>query len=402
MINKHIYSAKIFLYLFCLSLFVFLAHTAYTKTSVYSDGRYYYAYTRSFVIDRDLMLANEFKKLSISQGKNVQGYPVNSYPPGTSFLWTPLFWMADNLIETVNTIAHKNLGSDGYGLIYQTSSAVTNIILGLSGLYLLLLLLKQFFSKEISFLTVLALFFATNLFFYIAVEPINSHAASFFVASLFTYMLLSDSKRSVKKYLILGTLSGFLGIIRTHDALIGIPALISNQLSKNKEKLSKYASLAVGFLVGFLPQIILWKFFYNVYFNVFLSSNKWGYGFDFANPHIDFILFNPEKGFFVITPIMFFSFIGLFLFRKKNKNIFIYALTYFLLQVFLISSWADYGQGGSFSIRMLVSTYPLLSFGLASIIEKSKKVFKTSETITLLVLFSILNFVLIVGYLLRY
>jgi hypothetical protein len=215
-------------------------------------------------------------------------------------------------------------------------------------------------------------------------------------------MLLSDSKRSVKKYLILGTLSGFLGIIRTHDALIGIPALISNRLSKNKEKLSKYASLAVGFLVGFLPQIILWKFFYNVYFNVFLSSNKWGYGFDFANPHIDFILFNPEKGFFVITPIMFFSFIGLFLFRKKDKNIFIYALTYFLLQVFLISSWADYSQGGSFSIRMLVSTYPLLSFGLASIIEKSKKVFKTSETITLLVLFSILNLVLIVGYLLRY
>lgn len=402
MINKYIYSIKIFFLLFFFSFLVFCAHTAYTKTSVYSDGRYYYAYTRSIVIDHDINLSNEFKKLSISQGKNESGFTINPYPPGTSFLWIPLFWMADGLVTITNTFIGSGLGLNGYGLIYQASSALTNIILGLFGLYLIFLLVKKYFLKEIAFLTALTLFSATNLFFYLAIEPVNSHAASFFVASLFTYLMLSYKDKGTKKNLLLGIISGFLGTIRTPDGLIGLTAAASTLQSKYKSKITKFAILVIGFIIGFLPQLLLWKFFYNKYFNIYLSSAKWGYGFDLLHPHIGFLLFDPEKGFFVITPIMFFAFIGLFLFKKKDKSLFIYALSYFLLQVYLISSWADYSQGGSFSIRMLISTYPFLAFGLASIIERSKKIFKLKETSFLLLLFSILNFVLIIGYLLRY
>ena len=45
--------------IFIASFFIFLAHTAFTKTAIFADGKFYYAITRSLVKDFDLKIGDE-------------------------------------------------------------------------------------------------------------------------------------------------------------------------------------------------------------------------------------------------------------------------------------------------------------------------------------------------------
>lgn len=387
----------LFLGIFLFSFFVFLAHTKVTKTAIFADGRFYYAYTRSIVRDFDLNLINDYRILGIKPAINSRGLAINVYPPGTSLFWLPSFWLADGLINTINVFPKVNLDNSGFGLIHQSAVSATSIFLGTLGLYLVFSFLKKFFSKQVSLFTTFALFSATNLFFYIAVEPINSHAISFFVSSLFVFYFIQKKDMLDKiNYFTLGVLGGLAGLVRTQDFLISLLPL--STIFKTSRKLKNVFYLSLGAVLAFLPQIILWKLF----FNTFSRSPYLAIGFNFQNPQIFHVLFNTQNGFFMLTPITLLAFLGLFAFRKKNIIFFRLALTFFLLQLYLISSWSAYTQGGSFSIRMLISTYPLLSLGLATAIDKSIKKVGNIATLSVILLLSILNSFLIIRYLLLY
>lgn len=394
---KKIIERYLFISIFFLSIFIFLAHTVFTKTAIFADGRFYFAYTRSLVFDHDINLVNEFKALSIKPDVNNRGLAVSPYPPGASILWAFPYWMINNAIDVINPLFQANFEVRGFEFVYQLIAALTSTFLGTFGLYLTYLIINKYFAKRVALLCVAVLFLTTNLLFYIAVEPINSHAASFFISSLFVYFLLEKVKSNrTKYYIFIGALAGFAGTTRTQDSLIGILPLISIIISGAKQVFKKWLSLFLGLIIGLLPQIVLWKAFYNIYF----TGPTWGYGFTFSYPHIIHVLFNPQNGLFTITPVVLISFLGLFLLRKKDKAVFFYALFYFLLQLYMVSSWKEYFQGGSFSIRMLITTYPLLSFGLASVIEKSLSKFGSSITFLAILSFGILNSVLIIRYLL--
>ena len=384
--------------LFIFSLLVFLAHLSYTKTALYSDTRFYFAYTRSVVKDFDLNFTNEYKNLNAGGPPNSIGIPTNFYPPGVSIFWIPGFFIADLLAKSIDLFIPNLINTSGYGIFYQFFVGSTSIFLGLFGLYLVFLLLKGYFSKKITLLSIATLFLTTNLFFYIAVEPINSHAVSFFVSSLFVYYFLKHAKDK-NYYLILGIIGGVTGLVRTQDLLILIFPVIKifkESLKISPRLITNYRSLITGFILSLLPQVAIWKFF----FNTFWYSPYMNYGFNFTNPKIFYVLFNAQNGLFTTTPVVILFIIGSFLFLKRDRKLAFYALLYFLLQLYVVSSWAEYFQGGSFSIRMLINTYPFLSFGLAEVIEKlvDKKGLVTASLI--LGFASILNMTLIIRYLL--
>jgi hypothetical protein len=58
---------------------------------------------------------------------------------------------------------------------------------------------------------------------------------------------------------------------------------------------------------------------------------------------------------------MIFPLIGFIFLYKENRNIFYPILIFFLLSFWLISSWTEWWYGASYSIRPLVTQYPLLS-----------------------------------------
>ena len=409
-IEKYLFTTLLFI-----STFIYLFHTVYTKTSIFADGRYYYSITRSIVKDWDIDFENDYKFFDIQMPEGISGTPINFYPPGVSFFWIFGFWLAGGVVQILDIFI--KIDTSGLGFIYQLSTALTSIFLGLFGLFLVQKIASKFFSKTASLLATFSLFSTTNLLFYIAVEPINSHAVSFFVSAFFVYYflnyshshpeLISGSKKIPKPvrndkgyYLTLGIIAGVAGLVRTQDLLILILPAIHIILKQRHDfrLLTTYILLLTSGAFGaFLPQLILWKYFYGTY----LISPYLEFGFNFLHPQIKHVLFNLQNGLFTMTPAIALAFLGLFLI-KNHYSLKFYSLLYFLLQLYLISSWNAYSQGGSYSIRMIITTYPLLSLGLAKISEEMIKKIGTSKTFLAISFFSLINAIMIIRYLILF
>lgn len=406
--NKLLKVNAFFPAVFVLSISVFLAHTAFTKTAIFADGRFYYATTRSIVKDFDIKLANEFKLLGMPESYTKGNYSWNKYPPGSSFFWIPLYSQAEGLNNLLTFVCPlqmcTQLGKAGFGLIYQTSVAITGAILGTLGLYLIFILLKEHFPKTQSLMSVLSLFAATNLFFYIAVEPINSHTSSFFVSSLFTYYFI-EHRKDKYYYPLLGILGGIAGLVRTQDLLILILPIIqiTKENYKNIPKLvADNLSLIATAILAFTPQVYFWKKIFGIFwYSPYLSE-----GINLKSPKLIYVLFNGQNGLFSLTPIILLAFLGLIIILKnrsaKLKLISLYAIVYFTLQLYLISSWSSYYQGGSFGIRMIITTYPFLAFGLAEIVNILSSRLGSEKSWGLIATFSLINQLLMVRYLLLF
>ncbi len=396
--------SKLFSFFCLISITIFLSHSLFTKTSVFADAKFYYSFTRSLVFDHDLLLGNEFFALGLLKVIPESLFIPSFYPPGVSILWIPLYSLAYGALNLYR-IFIPNLQFSGYEAFFEYSCGITSILLGVFALYLVFKMLSKHFSNDVSLLATSTLFLATNLFFYIAVEPINSHAASFFVSTLFIFLFFTRKKDGFY-YFLLGIIGGFAGVVRTQDLLILILPLlyIISHYWESFRTLSSYNLLLIaGTLLGFFPQILLWKYFYNT----FWYSPYIDVGFKFLNPQIFHVLFNAQNGLLTTTPVIAVAFLGLiFKIMQSSKNktgeIYIYALIYFLLQLYLISSWNVYSQGGSYSIRMIVTTYPLLAFGLTYMTERSVAKFGKKATLVLIILISFINFLSILNYLLKY
>ena len=208
LLSKFLSAKYIFPVIFIFSILIFLSHTIFTKTAIFADGKFYYSITRSIVKDFDIKFANEYERLGIGIDYTNEDYVWNQYPPGVSFVWIPLFTIADAISQSLSFLGFET-DTTGFGFIYQFAVALTNIILGVSGLYLIYLILKGYFTEKVAILTTASLFAATNLLFYTAVELINSHTASFFASTLFIYYFIKH-KGDKNYYFILGIFITFV------------------------------------------------------------------------------------------------------------------------------------------------------------------------------------------------
>lgn len=382
---------------FILSTFIFLVRTLESKTATYVDAKMYYTITRSVVKDSDLNFVNEFKKFSIKTDTGKNGLPINIQPPGTSIVWIYPFLETDYLVTGLKTLGF-NFENSGYELTYQIGLGIFNIYLSLAGFLFLYLFLRSFFSKKISLTTIIFLFGATNLLYYISFEPLNSHIPSFFLSALLFYYLEKQKKFSIKDAFFAGLITGFAALVRTQDFLLFlIPAgYIYIHFSKKPDSLiTLYPIFLSGIFIGFIPQIYYWK----VVFDTFWKSPYINYGFSLLKPKPYYVLFNLHNGLFSTTPILLFSFVFLILYLKKNKLISGISLIYFLIQLVVVSSYSMYYQFDSYAIRMLITTYPLLSLGLSNLIDSLSRKIGYQKLVLIGLLFILMNIYLIFNFL---
>lgn len=385
---------KIIFTIFLILTIIFLMHVTVVKSAVWGDGRYYYSYLHSLYFNHDLKFNNEYQYFKITEYITPTGYLANKFSFGVPLLWFPFFITADITTRILN-IFGANLPADGYSLPYQIVVGLGNIIYALIGLVCLYKSLLIFFGRRISSLSIFCILFATNLLFYTAVDPITSHAVSFFAVSTFLYYYLNTkNKLNTSRSVILGLLFGVLISIRFQDFLFLI--LLISSLKKFYKHITTFI---LGLSLGFLPQTIVWKILYG---SPFTSPYFWGgrEHFNFLKPQIIGVLLNYENGFFLWTPITIFCVLGLFFFVKYKLILGWPFILIFLSNLYLISSWSGWNQGASYSIRMLISILPILSFGLAEILNIFLKRISFIAMILVCLLFIILNLVTIYYFLL--
>ena len=356
---------KWFLIIATIYLVGYLTHALFLQKTVYGDGMFYFSWVRSIVVDHNINFTNEYAHF----GVNAIG---NKHPIGAALFWLP--WYAQT---------YAIFGGTGFELPYQLLVGLISVLAALSGLLLLYRLLSQRFSSTASVLSAASIAGATNLLFYGSIDAVNSHAISFFAATVFLSFLYS---KTVSPFFT-GCTLGFCALVRPQDAALGLLAF---------PRYSK--TFLLGVLLAFSPQLFAWYVLYgSPWISPYLSG---GESFSWWSPHFLNVLFSPLNGFFLWTPIALLAIVG-FIFWKDKQRIWFLAL--FTIEVAIVGSWSIWWQGASYSGRMLVSTLPILSFGLAALYTNlmSRGLAAKQILLTIVGPLVIINALLIIRFLLQ-
>lgn len=347
-----------------------------------SDGAGYYAYLPALFIYHDL----EFKfcqegqpqKIDFSAANHTlfmnrtkEGKLINKYFIGTAIAEMPFF------LIPYGTASWFGYHVNGYSFPFQVAIAFAAFFYVLLGLdQIRKLLLKKGISEPVTAAVLLLIFLGTNLYHYTSTEPSMSHAYSFCFVALFlnqVHNAIHLQKRSSLVWSII--LLAMIILLRPVNGVVlfTIP-FIAGSMNALKSgfnfAMKNYKMVIVGtcsaFVLFFL-QFLIYK----------LSVGKWfadsysGEHIDLMNAHIHSVLFSWRKGWFVYTPLMIFAVAGFF-FLKSHFERFAF-LAFWMINVWVISSWQTWMYGGCLGMRPMIDTYAVMAIPLAFFVQSASK-----------------------------
>ncbi len=354
----------------------------------------YYLYLPLTFIYNDLGLQDE----SIIQGiiekyestgtfyqatKRPNGIHVMKYTMGMAFFYAPFFFIA-HLIALLT-----DYPADGFSAPYKYSIFVGGMIYSIVGIWILTKVLVRFFSSRIVAATLIIIVFGTNYLMHNTMHGANamSHNYLFTSYALILWLTISWHENHKLKYIIwLGVVCGITILSRpTEIVCLLIPFLWNVQtplsfkersefLKTHKAQIKIFASII--FSIGMF-QVVYWLIFSGKLINTSYGGNA-GEGLDFLNPHTIDFLFSFRKGWLIYTPVMVFAIIGFYFMHKNNRLIFYATCAYFIINLYLVSSWTCWWYAQSLSARALIPSYPIMGIALGyfSTWVSKKKVFK--------------------------
>src|SRR6185295_8528280 len=110
---------------------------------------------------------------------------------------------------------------EGYSAAHIRAVCLGSLFYGLIGLLLVHRVLETSFSPPVAFWAALLVGYATLLFWYMAYEPVMSHAPSFFLASLALLVWWGRGPAlSPRRAALLGLVLGLATVVRWQNGLL--------------------------------------------------------------------------------------------------------------------------------------------------------------------------------------
>jgi len=345
-----------------------------------SDAKGYYAWLPAIFIYHDLSFSfkEEVEKkyphgaIPFEYRISSNGKISNKYYAGAAILVAPFFIIAHFI-----TILFTNLPADGYSYWYPVLVNIAAIFYLLAGLfYLRKLLLKCNFNELIIAWVFIAIFFATNLFYYTIVEPGLSHIYSFFGISAFLFYLNEWANSKFQNNLLCIAL--FIGIIILIRPINGLIIFISpfffNKFNLFTSKMvgmfkTKNTQLVIVSLAIFATIISIQPILYFVQTGSFFLYSYGNETFQFQAFHLFDFLFSYKKGAFLYHPILLISLLGLLFLWKENRFKTLYLFIFLMSIFYIFSCWWSWWYGGSFGQRVLVEFLPIFALLLAYLLS---------------------------------
>lgn len=360
------------------------------KNQIVNDVISYYGYLPATFVEKDITLkfTNEwrwtpFVKYWPETAPN--GGKVLKTTMGVAILYAPFFLTAHFIAPAMH------YPQDGYSLPYQFCVLMSCLVSLIIGMVFLRKLLLHFFSEKITSITMLSVFFATNLFWYSTFDGLMSHGYLFTLTTIFIYLIVKWHREpKLKTAVLIGLIGGFITMIRPtmfscflvfalYDVYNKQSFLIKLQLLKNN--LKSLFVIIICFFLMLLPQLIYWKYVTDQW----LFFSYIGERFYFDRPHIMEGLFGFRHGWLIYTPIMIFSLLGIFFLKKELKPLFLSISILLPLLVYVFFSWWAWWYGGAFSLRAFVDFYGLFALPMAcfykQIFEGGRRLFRITTTV---------------------
>lgn len=377
------------------ALFLVLAPLA-TRRIYASDEIKYFAYTHSLFFDGDLNFTNDylhwydldpvkFKAIKEDLAATLEptGLPTNEAPIGTGLLWMPSYLIA-HVFTLGAQLFEPSIKADGWSDPYIAAVCLTSYLFGCLGLLLCWSIASHYFGKRLAAFGTILIWFSTSLIFYTVIAPPWSHATSLLVVTLFLWYWhrtrLTETKvRSIKQWIVLGFLGGIVMLVREQDALFlvvpGIEVLVAlltlwrrrspDWLKRTSRLVLGFAFMVIAVVIAFIPQLIAYK----VLTGNFGPSKVVQSKFNLLSPNFFNVIFNPEHGLVLWTPIVLICLIGLVLFIGRDRLFGAALLIAFVLQVYIAGSFLTWQSASSFGQRRFINCTLLWVLGACAIIS---------------------------------
>lgn len=332
------------------------------------DDGHYYSYLPTIALDHDLDLTNQYLAMgyptSLFDVRSPIGKVKNEFPIGPALLWSP-FFAAGHLVAR-----WCGLPADGYSQPYLNAVILGNTLYCFLGLFLIFCVLRRFYSGAISMTATFTVWLTTSIFVYSTRVFLVSETVTMFAVSLFLYLLMawSEDRGGIRPF-VLGLVAALATMVRLQNAafLVAPVVLWGYEALRNRQPrpfASRSALLLAGFVIGFIPQFLVWKHLYGGYL-----VNPGQYMLWWKEPRVLELLFSARKGLFTWTPSALLSLIGLCLFARKSRT---WAVIFWLL--FLVSLYMNAGQwdwwgSTTFGARRFTGCLLIFAAGLAALLE---------------------------------
>lgn len=347
---------------------------------VRGDGVGYYAWLRSPLLDGDCNFDNEYDDLNpmrsgVTNARTPVDKRANPWSVGPALLWAPLVALCHTLVAVG---AFGNFAADGYSLPYQLAVAVTGSAAGLASLWLMFAISRRFAEPVAAAAGASCVALGSTFAYYSAVEPSVGHGPGSAALLVFVWYWLRDfGGTPARRWLVLGVLLGIAAVMRWQLAAYGIVLLgelawlaFATRPRPATATFAKVgAALAVGLLVGALPQMVAWKVVYGSWLvEPMRLARNW-----FA-PDVWRVLLSPDRGFFYWTPLVAVGGVGMLVAVARNTGarraqVALLAVGV-ALQVYALAAITGTGVwvGSAFGYRQLTESAALLAPGLASLL----------------------------------
>jgi hypothetical protein len=302
-------------------LFV-LSLPAVTPRIYSSDEIQYFAFLRSLWFDRDLSFENEYRYfydrgIARSEGfhetflerRTDTGRRLNFGTIGCAMLWSP-FYLAGDVAARIGGAPR-----DGFSKPYIAAVAYGSALYGFLALVLAVSCAGRLGYN--GFAGALSVWLGTPLLFYMYVAPPFSHACSAFAVALFTYVWLRiRDDWSPRGAIALGAAGALMAMTREQDAFFVVGPLVDFVWSTARARfqplhirktVSAAAAGCAAFCLVFLPQAAAYRVL-NGHLGPHASVAR---KMNWSAPHALAVLFSPEHGFFVWTPLALVALLGL-------------------------------------------------------------------------------------------
>jgi len=350
-----------------------------------ADEIEYFAYLRSLAFDGDLDFANEyqhfyardpqglagFRETFLERREPATGRPINFAPLGTALLWSPFYLLAHAGV-VVARAAGATLPADGFAWPYEAAAGYGSAVYGLLGLLLTHSCLRRWggVPEPAASWSVLGLWLATPLLYYMTIAPGFSHACSLFAVALVVWLsarLASAAETSAARWAAVGAAAGLAALVREQDGLFivipaGVLALETARRRRWGAGLLRVLALGAAALAVFSPQLLAYHAINGGFGPSRLVARKMTY----ASPHFLQVLFDPGHGLFVWSPLLLLATLGLLL-RRREALTALLAVS-LLLQIWINGAIESWSQAGAFGSRRFVSATPVFAWGLAALL----------------------------------
>ena len=371
-----------------------------TRRIYASDEVQYVAFLRSLWFDRDVSFENEYRQFYANGTTRDPAFAATFIEPvtetglrrsfatiGSAILWAPFYAVADAGVRVARALG-SGVPADGYSPPYISAVCIGSAVYGLLALALSWCAARRALAaaglpaEPHAALSAAAVGLGTPLLFYMYVAPGFAHATSAFAVSAFVLAwLVVRARWTAAGFVVLGALAGLMATVREQDAFIVIGPAVDFGWRVVKERRWRdigpaLAGAAAAVLV-YLPQAAAYLVLNGRVGPSPLVSRK----MTWTSPHAAGVLFSPEHGFFVWTPLALIAVAGLAALTLARaggrddtgrtgapddaRRIGAGLLAILLVQIYVAGAVESWTVAGAFGQRRFVAMTSPLVMGLA-------------------------------------